>query len=101
MNAEMTARKKPLPGSLGVASHSANRASIFYPRIRAHASLTGGHSAVALAFVMAHEIGHVLLSEDSHAPSGLMRANWQGMLGRVPGFMPSQAATLRTVLTLQ
>ncbi len=29
-----------------------------------------------LGLAIAHEIGHVLLNSNSHAPSGLMRADW-------------------------
>ena len=101
MNAEMTTRAAAEPGVLGVASHRTNRASVFYPRILAHALLTISDPAHALAAMLAHEIGHVLLPEYSHAPFGIMQAKWEGQIRRIPGFMPSQAATLRTVLTLQ
>jgi hypothetical protein len=36
-----------------------------------------------LGSVMAHELGHLLLGSNSHAPTGIMRARWQGEeLGR-------------------
>ena len=101
MNAEMTARAAAEPGVFGVASHRTNRASVFYPRLLAHALLSRGDPAHALAAMLAHEMGHVLLPEYSHAPSGIMQANWEGRIQRIPGFMPSQAATLRAMLTLQ
>ena len=31
-----------------------------------------------LGSVMAHELGHLLLGSNSHAPTGIMRARWQG-----------------------
>jgi hypothetical protein len=52
---------------------------------------------------MAHELGHLLLSSNSHASAGLMRANWtrpelsaagKGMLG----FTESQAQKMRARL---
>lgn len=50
---------------------------------------------------MAHEIGHVLLLQDSHAPAGLMRANWerndlQNMVAGDLLFTPEQAERIRT-----
>ena len=51
-------------------------ASIFYDRVR---SLAGGASApveILLGRVMAHEIGHLLLGENSHSRTGIMRGSW-------------------------
>jgi len=51
-------------------------AAVFYNRVM---SLAGGAQAAAPALlgrVMAHEIGHLLLGENSHSPTGIMRANW-------------------------
>ncbi len=41
--------------------------------------LTEGDSARALGLghLIAHEIGHLLLGKDSHAPRGLMRYPWK------------------------
>ncbi len=42
--------------------------------------------AVILAAVMAHELGHLLLGVDSHAPTGLMSGFWQKKeLDRIAG----------------
>jgi len=34
------------------------------------------HTASALGMIMAHEIGHILLGDNSHSKSGIMRPQW-------------------------
>ena len=56
-----------------------------------------------LGSVMAHELGHLLLGSNSHAPTGLMRAHWQGEeLSRVARgsllFTAEQSEHMRTKL---
>lgn len=65
---------------VGVALNSsttrAHMAYVFYHRVE---HLTGGngiHLARVLGIAMAHEIGHLLLPYNTHAPAGLMRRNW-------------------------
>ena len=63
---------------------------IFYNRIEAFAqkqikafrALGGGIEtpptpALILGYVIAHEIGHLLLNADSHSAAGIMRAHWE------------------------
>jgi hypothetical protein len=95
---EMTEKKRPNAGSFGDASRATRRAYIYHSRIASHAIRTGGSVAKVLALVLAHEAGHMLLPEQSHAPSGLMRANWGGRLNEIPDFMPGQAETIRTLV---
>jgi hypothetical protein len=57
-----------------------NRAGVFYSRIEKAAyertvSL-GASVAEVLAYVMAHEIGHLLLNSKMHSNEGIMRADW-------------------------
>ncbi len=53
--------------------------SIFYDRVNSHAEgVKGATVAVLLGRTMAHEIGHLLLGENSHAQAGIMRAFWSG-----------------------
>ena len=57
--------------------------------------------AQILGHAAAHEIGHVLLYQASHSPTGLMRANWdrnelQNMVVGELGFTPSEAKRVRT-----
>jgi hypothetical protein len=35
------------------------------------------HTASALGMIMAHEIGHILLGDNSHAKTGIMRPQWK------------------------
>jgi hypothetical protein len=51
-----------------------------------------------LGFVLAHEIGHMLLPRYSHTALGLMKAAWVGTITGIPEFLPEQAATIRTLL---
>lgn len=51
--------------------------NIFYHRV--NSAFNGGGTAsvpVLLGRAMAHEIGHLLLGENSHAEKGIMRAGW-------------------------
>ena len=53
-----------------------------------------------LGYGMAHEIGHVLLHQESHSPKGIMQANWDGYAladiatGRL-NFSPEEAARIQ------
>lgn len=99
LNDEMTARKGPAAEAFGQASHETKVAYIYYSRIIRHARETSSDPARALALVIAHETGHVLLPEHSHAPSGLMRANWDERVVNVPLFMKMQAEAIRRIVT--
>jgi hypothetical protein len=94
LDAAMTARANPKPGSFGKGSHRARRAYIFYERVMA-AAAGRNDPAVALSYVIAHELGHVLLPEHSHTRSGIMRPDWNGTTRRLPDFLPDQLVALR------
>jgi hypothetical protein len=98
LTAAMADRKQPNASAFGQASHVTGRAYIYPTRVFAHASQTSSDPELVLGLVLAHEIGHVLLPEYSHTPSGLMRAQWQGRLVAIPGFLPGQATTIRTMI---
>ncbi len=51
-------------------------ATVFSDRIDAAASRAGIDPGMLLGFVMAHEVGHLLLGVDYHGDSGIMRAEW-------------------------
>jgi hypothetical protein len=51
-------------------------ASIYAQSISARSVKTGIPESTILGRVMAHEIGHLLLGTNSHAPTGLMKASW-------------------------
>ena len=52
------------------------QADIFYAGISLLEQTNHADSGVLLGKVIAHELGHLLLGPDSHAPSGLMRPLW-------------------------
>jgi len=67
---------------------------------REHAQLSDGDM---LGFVIAHEVGHLLLGSNSHSPSGLMQARWDSSalhsaLHNTLFFTPAQSASLRSRL---
>jgi hypothetical protein len=98
LTAAMADRKQPNARAFGQASHATRRAYIYYARVLTYAMRSASDPGVVLGLVLAHEIGHVLLPEYSHAPSGLMRAEWNGRVAAIPGFLPEQAVTIRTML---
>ena len=51
-------------------------ATVYVDRAESVAKGAGVDPRRVLGLAMAHEIGHVLLNSNSHAPSGLMRADW-------------------------
>jgi hypothetical protein len=51
-------------------------ATVFADRIVRLAARSGMDGATLVGYAMAHEIGHLLLGTDAHAPRGLMRAGW-------------------------
>lgn len=98
LTSEMTGRLTASASEFGRASRGARRAFIYHPRIQAHAAKTRSDPTCVLALVLAHEVGHLLLPEYSHAPSGLMRAAWTGHVSGVPDFIRAQAASIRLLL---
>ena len=86
-------------GQDGIGCH----ADVFYAGVEPIQRETGLSSEAILGFVIAHELGHLLLGTNSHANAGIMRANWRkpeisaagkGLLG----FSETQAETMRTRL---
>jgi len=85
--------------AFGQAGRATGRAYIYCARIADYARHSGSDPARVLALVLAHEVGHMLLPQHSHTPSGLMRGTWTGRIVRVPHFTADQAVTIRTLLT--
>src|SRR5262249_34333297 len=50
--------------------------SVYYHRAVELARRNLAAQAAILGCIMAHEIGHLLLSEPGHSRDGIMRANW-------------------------
>jgi len=99
MNKEMTDRDAPDAKAFGKGNMLIHRATIYFPRIVAHAHKTQSNPSRVLALVLAHEVGHTLLPEYSHSSSGLMRARWDGAIVQIPGFAREQADAIRAMLT--
>jgi len=81
--------------TLGRATKPSRRAWIFYDRIADHAARARFEVSHPLAIVLAHEIGHLLLPAYSHSPLGIMRADLEGSLVRIPNFTDEQGAAIR------
>ena len=98
LDAAMTANRMAPASALGAASREAKRAYIFYPQVVAHAMRNSGDPARTLAYALAHEVGHMLLPEYSHASDGLMRATTEGRIVNIPNFTSAQASTIQALL---
>lgn len=61
---------------VGIAGAAPFLATVYVDRAASVARGAGVDPRRVLGLAMAHEIGHVLLNISSHAPSGLMRADW-------------------------
>ena len=95
----MKCQEESLPDStFGRATKPSRRAYIFYDRIADHAARARFEVGHPLAIVLAHEIGHLLLPAYGHSPSGIMRADLEGPLVRVPNFTRDQGAEIRGLL---
>jgi hypothetical protein len=51
-------------------------ATVYVDRVESVARGAGIDARRVLGLAIAHEVGHVLLNSNSHAPGGLMRADW-------------------------
>jgi hypothetical protein len=89
---------------LGQATSAATEARgrivyVFYDRIYRIAASNNTSVQRGLSYVMAHEIGHLLLGVNSHSPEGLMRAAWEPWDIRALTFTPSQVLDIRRRFT--
>ncbi len=88
------------PGRGGSAEH----VYAFYGRVKETAGKVEQlPPATLLGYVIAHEIGHLLLGPDNHSSRGIMRAHWgredleQMQSGKL-AFLEEQAATMQAAL---
>ena len=61
---------------VGIAGAAPFLATVYVDRVESVARGAGTDARRLLGLAIAHEIGHVLLNNNTHAPSGLMRADW-------------------------
>lgn len=87
---------------MGVAIRNGNSAKvhIFFKQVQDFARAHRVDSSSVLAYVIAHEIGHLLLPGTAHSPTGLMQAQWDRALVHNAGtgsltFTEAQAARIR------
>jgi len=64
-------------GEAFFSDHGGYVADVYYREIQALASSRTIEPVALLSYVMAHELGHLLLGP-AHSPSGIMRAAWDG-----------------------
>ena len=83
---------------LGVAARESRRVYVFWSRVDAHVSRTSHNTGDALGFVIAHELGHVLLPLNSHSPTGIMHEHYLVRRSYGQRFTPAEAAAMRTVI---
>jgi hypothetical protein len=82
---------------LGQANMPLGRAYIFCDRIAALHRVPAAFST-ALAHVVAHEVGHLLLRENGHSRSGIMRADVPGYTSHLQTFSSTEARAIRVAL---
>jgi len=80
LNPKMADRGRVAPGVLGFAAvpdeGMGRIAYAVYDRVRSIALEVPTSDSNLLGFVMAHEIGHLMLPRGSHTRSGLMKSDW-------------------------
>ena len=102
MSRDRAARKARLEGVsdavLGQANKPAARVYIYWHRIADRALQHGFAAGELLGLVLAHEIGHVLLPENSHSAVGIMKAGLG--VGKDVGlrFTDAQGRSIRQLL---
>ena len=82
---------------LGQAHLPSGRAYIFCDKIAEMAGLPESFPT-ALADVIAHEVGHLVLQEGGHSRSGIMRASLHGRFVHVQSFNRTEERTIRAAL---
>ena len=107
LSEEMTRRTRRSRYSMGSAMVSGQFpviASAFYHRAVELEAGKPGARAEILGGILAHEIGHLLLAENSHSETGVLRAEWGDedlrllACGRL-SFTPEQAARMVSLVT--
>ena len=97
-------RSRHIMGSAMVSGRFPSIASVFYHRaVELEAGKLGARAEI-LGGILAHEIGHLLLAENSHSGTGVLRDEWGDQdlrtiaCGRL-WFTPEQAARMASLVT--
>jgi hypothetical protein len=93
----MEMQMKAPPTVMGLAVPGGRLAKIMYGRVEETAQATNVDLAIVLGHVIAHEIGHLLLSRDAHSGGGIMGSALDPQLAArgVLWFSPAEAAVAR------
>jgi hypothetical protein len=95
-----------LPGALAV-SHPyrgcGETITVFFDRVRAQAAHYVNRETALLAYVLVHEIAHVVQGTDRHSDAGIMKARWNdsdsdGIYERRLGFLEEDVLLMRRSL---
>lgn len=70
----MTLQPRPTPTTLGMAAPGTRFARVLVQPVRMFAASAGINAGRLLGYVIAHELGHLLLPAQSHSAAGLMAA---------------------------
>lgn len=93
--ARRKAREDKLPdGVVGQAAAVARRAYIHYDRVVDMAVTPGRDIVTFLGYVMAHELGHLLLPGRRHAPVGIMRESFPLTTRSIDSFTAAELALI-------
>jgi hypothetical protein len=95
--------KSPSVDALGFAVIGSRVATVIYPRIEQLAGGSIRDTSIALGYVIAHELGHLLLRDGAHSLVGLMRSDFNVPLaqqGRL-WFRDDEARHIRRLLAIE
>ena len=95
MGERKIAREQLADAVLGQAHKPSARAHIYWHRVQATADRYALAHSDVLGYAVAHELGHLLLPEYSHAPTGIMRAGFDPDTSLGLRFTELQGAQLR------
>ena len=98
LSAPMTRRTRTAADVLGLATAHSGMVHVLYDRVIEQSQALNVRTSKLLAYVMAHEIGHLLLADRPHGGLGLMRpALDRKVLSRgIPGFTPDESRQILT-----
>ena len=95
MEDRLDRRQGRAPNVLGWASREALRAYVYWSRVKDYVSSVIVSPGDALGFIMAHEVGHILLPSGGHSTTGIMQENYLVHSMYTLRFNPDQAAAIR------
>ena len=98
LSGEMTVRTRTRPDVLGLATVDSGMVWVLYDRVVDSSESVSVRVSRVLGFVMAHEIGHVLLVGRGHSHVGLMKPRLDPDVLRTGliGFTPQERREIRT-----